>query len=96
MANALRISQRTNIQFYVKLGKTQAETLKLLQQAHGDMAMAKSNVYEWHRRFSAGKESVSDSSRSGRPHEATSTVALTPREVHRLQGRLLRKDVKPL
>jgi len=62
--------QRTNIKFCFKIGKNATETLELLKIAYGDNCLSKTQVYEWHRRFKAGREDVNDDERPGRPSEA--------------------------
>jgi transposase len=44
----------------------------MLVKVYGDSAMKKTAVYRWVKRFSGGRESVTDEERSGRP--ATSTT----------------------
>ena len=39
----------------------------MLVQVYGDNAMKKTAVYKWVKRFSEGRESVTDEERSGRP-----------------------------
>jgi len=39
----------------------------MLVQVYGDNAMKKTEVYKWVKRFSGGRESVTDEERSGRP-----------------------------
>ena len=39
----------------------------MLVQVYGDNAMKKTSVYKWVKRFSEGRESVTDEERSGRP-----------------------------
>ena len=39
----------------------------MLVQVYGDNAMKKTVVYKWVKRFSGGRESVTDEERSGRP-----------------------------
>ena len=39
----------------------------MLVQVYGDSAMKKTAIYKWVKRFSEGRESVSDEERSGRP-----------------------------
>ena len=39
----------------------------MLVQVYGDNAMKKTAVYKWVKRFSEGRESVTDKERSGRP-----------------------------
>jgi len=39
----------------------------MLAQVYGDNTMKKTTVYKWVKRFSEGRESVTDEERSGRP-----------------------------
>jgi len=39
----------------------------MLVQVYGDNAMKKAAVYKWVKRFSKGRESVTDKERSGQP-----------------------------
>jgi len=39
----------------------------MLAQVYGDNAMKKTAVYKWVKRFSEGRESVTDEEKSGRP-----------------------------
>ena len=43
------------------------ETYQLLQQAYGDDAMGRTQVFDWFRRFQEGRTSVESDLRSGRP-----------------------------
>ena len=43
----------------------------MLVQVYGDNAMKKTAVYKWLKRFSEGRESVTDEERSGRPATTT-------------------------
>jgi len=61
------LNQRYAIQFCVKLGKSGAETFKMLKVAFKDNAMSQAQVYQWHKRFREGREDVNDDDRSGRP-----------------------------
>ena len=51
----------------VKLGKTPTDSLKLLQEVYGEDAMSRPRVFEWHKRFASGRETVQDDPKSGRP-----------------------------
>jgi hypothetical protein len=57
------LEQRINIKFCVKIGKTTTETSALLTVAYCEYAIKKSSVFEWHRRFKEGRESVQDDPR---------------------------------
>lgn len=61
--NDLR-EQRICIRFCVKLRKTDAETVAMIQQAFGEKAMTQSKIIEWHKHFREGRISVEDNSRS--------------------------------
>jgi transposase len=41
--------------------------MEMLVQVYGDNAMKKTAVYKWVKRFSEGRESVTEEERSGRP-----------------------------
>jgi hypothetical protein len=70
----VRVEQRVNIKFCVKLGKTATETLQLLRDAYGDEALSRARVFGWHRRFVLGRVSVEDDTRSGRPSSSQNDV----------------------
>ena len=63
-------SERVNIKFLVKLKKSATETFQLLTEAYGEDCMSRARVFEWHKRFSEGRESVKDDDRPGRPRTA--------------------------
>ncbi|PNF32641.1 hypothetical protein B7P43_G15462, partial [Cryptotermes secundus] len=63
----VQFEQRLDIKFFAKPGKTATETLQLLRDADGDEALSRARVFEWHRRFVAGRVSVEGDTRSGRP-----------------------------
>ncbi|PNF42608.1 hypothetical protein B7P43_G01287 [Cryptotermes secundus] len=50
-----------------KLGDTQAETIRKIQQAFGDDAMGVTQIKEWFNRFKHGRMSADSEQRSGRP-----------------------------
>jgi len=61
------LEQRTNIKFLVKLGKGGNEIREMLVQVYWDNAMKRTAVNKWVKRFSEGRESVTDEERPGRP-----------------------------
>jgi len=63
----LELEQRTKIKFLVKLEKSGNEISEMLVQVYGDSATKKSAVYKWGKRFSEGREIVTEEERSGRP-----------------------------
>jgi hypothetical protein len=61
------LEQRYAIKFCAKLGKSGSETLQLLRTADGDIVLSSAQVLWWHKAFKAGRESVEDEQRAGRP-----------------------------
>ena len=55
--------------FCFKLGKNATETYGSLQTAFGSSCMNRASVFEWHKRFKEGRESVKDDERCGRSKE---------------------------
>ena len=51
------------IKFCFKLGKNATETYGMLQTAFGASCMNRASVFEWHKRFKEGRESVRDDER---------------------------------
>ena len=62
-----RVEQRYCIKFCQKLGDSQVETIRKIQQAFGDDAMGATTIKEWYNRFKDGRASVESEPRSGRP-----------------------------
>jgi len=50
--------RRFCIKFCFKIGKTATEMYQLLQQAYGEDAMGRTQVFDWFRRFKVGRTSV--------------------------------------
>jgi hypothetical protein len=63
----VKLEQRENFKFYVKLGKSEAETFEMIQRAYGNEAMSRTRCFEWHAFFKRGRTSLEDDERSGRP-----------------------------
>ena len=64
---SLKIEQRINLKFLVKLKKSPNECFQLLKEVFGDNCVSRTQVFEWHKRFVEGREVVEDDERSGRP-----------------------------
>ena len=61
------LEERYAIKFCFKLGKNDAiETYGILHTAFQPSCMNRASVFEWHKRFKEGKESVRDDERCGR------------------------------
>lgn len=83
---SVKIEQRINLKFLVKLKKSATECYQLLKEVFGDNTMSRTCVFEWHRRFSEGREEVEDDERPGRP--------VTSRTEEKIQkvSEIVRKD----
>ena len=60
------LEERYAIKFCFKLGKNVAETYGMLQTAFRPSCMNRASVFEWHKRFKEGRESVGNDERFGR------------------------------
>ena len=64
------LKEQYAIKFCFKLGKNDAtETYGMLQTAFGASSMNRASVFEWHKRFKGGRESVRNDDRCGRSKE---------------------------
>ena len=63
------LEEQYAIEFCFKLGKNTTETYGMLQTAFGLSCMIRVSVFEWHKRFKEGRESVRDDERCGRSKE---------------------------
>ena len=59
------LEERYAIKFCFKLGKNASETYGMLQNTFGPSCMDRASVFEWHKRFKEGRESVRDDERCG-------------------------------
>ena len=64
-----KIDERYAIKFYFKLEKNTTETYGMLQTAFRPSCMNRASVFEWHKRFKEGRESVRNDERGGRSNE---------------------------
>ena len=58
--------RKDTLKFCFKLGKSATETYGMLQTAFRESCMNRASVFEWHKRFKEGRESVRDDERCGR------------------------------
>ena len=54
------LEERYAINFCFKLGKKATETYRMLQTAFRSSCMNRASVFEWHKRFKEGTESMRD------------------------------------
>ena len=74
------LEERYAIKFCFKLEKNDSETYGMLQTAFGASCMNQASVFEGHKRFKKGRESVRDDERCGRSKKV-STPELIDRRV---------------
>ena len=65
------LEERYAIKFCFKLAKNTTETYGMLQTAFRPSCMNLASVFEWHKRFKEGTESVRDDDRCGRSKEVS-------------------------
>ena len=63
------LKERYAIKFCFKVGKNATETYGMLQTAIVASCMNRASVFEWHKRFKEGRESVRDDERCGSSKE---------------------------
>ena len=63
------LEERYAIKFCFKLGKNATETYGMPQNAFGESYMNRASVFEWHKRFKEGRESLRDDESCGRSKE---------------------------
>ena len=73
------LEERYAIQFYLKLGKNATEMCGMLQTAFGASCMNRASVFEWHKRFKEGRESVRDDEMCGRSKEVNTSELIGQR-----------------
>ena len=73
------LEERYAIKFCFKLGKNATKTYGMLQTAFGASCMNRASVFEWHKRFKKGRESVSDDERCERSKEVNRQELIGPR-----------------
>ncbi|KYN44946.1 hypothetical protein ALC56_00598 [Trachymyrmex septentrionalis] len=61
------MEQRAVIKFNAKLGKSASETFRLMQQIYGNQCLGRTAVFEWHKSFLEGRETLEDDKKSERP-----------------------------
>ena len=66
---SVTLEERYAIKFCFKLGKNAIETYGMLQTAFRPSCINRASVFEWHKRFKEGRESVRNDERCGRRKE---------------------------
>jgi len=86
--------QRVCIKFCVKLGRNGAETFEMLRTAFGEKRLSRARIFEWHKRFKEGRDSVDNNPRSGRPTTSkTDDCVAQVQELIRVNRRLTIREL---
>ena len=78
------------IKLCFKLGKNATETYGMLQTAFQPSCMNRASVFEWHKRFNEGRESVRDDESYGRSKEVSTPELISQRVRVRVRVTMLR------
>jgi hypothetical protein len=93
-----KIGQRVCIKFCLKMSKSATETLEMLRETIGEHSLSWTAVFEWHSRFKAGRVSVENDERSGRPrtNKATENVEKIREHIHEGRRRAIHELVNTI
>ena len=84
------LQERYAIKFYFKLGKNTTETHGMFQTAFRSSCMNRASVFEWHKRFKEGTESVRNDERCGRGKEVNTPELISQRVSVRVRVTMLK------
>ena len=73
------LEERYAIKFCFKLGKNATETYGMLQTAFRPSCMNRASLFEWHKRFKEGRESVRDDERCWKSKEVNTSELIGQR-----------------
>ena len=73
------LEERYAMKFCFKLGKNATETYGMLQTAFGAFCRSRASVFEWHKRFKEGRESVRDDDWCGSSKEVNTPEVIGQR-----------------
>jgi len=82
----MKLEQRANIKFCMKLTKSGAETFEMIRRAYGNEATSSVRCFEWHARFKRGRTSLEDDESLG-----WTSMSSTPKNVETI-WRLVHED----
>ena len=84
------LEERYAIKLCFKLRKNANETYRMLQTAFRPSCMDQASVFEWHKRFKEGRESVRDDDRCGRSKEVNTPELIGQRVRVKVRVTMLR------
>ena len=74
---SVTLEERYAIKFCFNLGKNATETYGMFHTAFGASCMNRALIFEWHKRFKEGRESVMDDGRCGGVRKSIDQTSLT-------------------
>ena len=84
------LEERYAIKFCFKLGKNATETYGMLQTAFRPSCINRASVFEWHKSFKEGRESVKDDESCGRSKEVNTQELIGQKDRVRVRVTMLR------
>ena len=88
----VKLEQKANIKFCMKLGKTEAETFEMIRRAYRKEALSRARCFECHACFKRGRTSLEHVERSGRT--STSSKPKNVETIRRLVYEDCRRTIK--
>jgi transposase len=82
------------IKFCVKLKKMATETFEKLKSAYGEECLSRTSVFEWHKKFKEGRESLQDDERKDRPSTSRTEELVTEKQT--VNGTFYKEVIKRL
>jgi hypothetical protein len=73
---------------------TATETFETLESAYGEECLSRTSVFEWHKRFKEGRQSLQDDERKGRP--STSRTEESAEVIQKCWGKIELLSVRML
>ncbi len=93
MASSQQLEIRANIKFCQRLGETPTATLKMINASRGNNPVARSIVFDWHKRFRDGQETLEDQKGRGRKSSLKPTLVTSLRDALADDRRLTIRDL---
>ena len=84
------LEERYTINFCFKHGKNATAVCGMVQTAFRPSCMNRASVFEWHKRFNEGRESVRDNERCGKSKEVNASELIGQRVRVRVRVTMLR------
>ena len=83
------IEQRISLKFFVSNGITATESLKMLPKCFGTSTLSRTQVFEWHKAFSEGREVVENLPHASRPSTSVNDDNIEKVKKIELENRVL-------